>query len=94
MISRKAQVSWSTHGHSGVDVNIYGTADTNHRLHGNRENTQVGDFLRDYLDVDVRAVTHELVKKGVDHVNAKGQGINWMGRGLAERGVDGVRGEG
>jgi alkaline phosphatase len=36
----------------------------------------VGDFLRDYLDVDVEAVTKELKKKGV------GARAEWMGRPL------------
>ena len=60
MISRRAQIGWSTHGHSAVDVNIYGSAGTE-ALHGNHENTDVGKFLREYLDVDVQAITEELL---------------------------------
>jgi len=59
MISRRAQIGWSTHGHSAVDVNIYGTAGSE-KLHGNHENTEVGKFLRDYLDLSVDAITEEL----------------------------------
>ncbi|KAF7899782.1 hypothetical protein EAF00_004118 [Botryotinia globosa] len=58
IISRRAQIGWSTHGHSAVDVNIYGYgADV---LRGNHENIEVGKFLRDYLNVDVDAITAEL----------------------------------
>lgn len=61
MISRRAQVGWSTHGHSAVDVNIYSTGAKS--LHGNHENTEIGDFLQSYLDVDVQPITEELVEK-------------------------------
>ncbi|KAB8296072.1 hypothetical protein EYC80_008878 [Monilinia laxa] len=58
IISRRAQIGWSTHGHSAVDVNIYGYgADV---LRGNHENIEVGQFLRDYLSVDVDGITEEL----------------------------------
>lgn len=62
MISKRAQIGWSTHGHSGVDVNIYGSKGSE-KLIGNHENTDVGKFLREYLDVDVEAITKELNKK-------------------------------
>ncbi len=62
MISRRAQIGWSTHGHSAVDVNIYGSAGAD-ALRGNHENIEVGQFLREYLDVDVDAVTRELIEK-------------------------------
>ncbi|KAJ6171882.1 alkaline phosphatase [Penicillium chermesinum] len=61
MISRRAQVGWSTHGHSGVDVNIYASSSKGAwPLAGNHENTEVGNFLADYLDVDVANVTKHL----------------------------------
>lgn len=41
--SRRAQIGWSTEGHSGVDVNLYGYPRilTSPYLGGNRENTEV-----------------------------------------------------
>lgn len=62
MISRRAQIGWSTHGHSAVDVNVYGTKGSEH-LHGNHENTEVGEFLRNYLSLDVTSITAELKEK-------------------------------
>ena len=46
---------------AAVDVNIY-ASDPSHAkpLIGNHENTDIGAFIRDYLDVDVDAVTEEL----------------------------------
>lgn len=63
MISRRAQIGWSTHGHSAVDVNIYAyPAEGSEALRGNHENVEVGHFLQDYLDLDVNPITQELRK--------------------------------
>ncbi|KAI8626102.1 alkaline phosphatase [Xylariaceae sp. FL1651] len=64
MISIRAQIGWSTHGHSAVDVNIYSSGGPGtDAIRGNVENTDVGNFLREYLKVDVDAVTKELNEK-------------------------------
>lgn len=64
MISRRARIGWSTHGHSAVDVNIYSSGGTAaEAIRGNVENTEIGEFLRDYLSVDTEAVTAELKEK-------------------------------
>lgn len=64
MISLRAHVGWSTHGHTAVDVNIYSSGGAGaEAIRGNVENTDVGRFLREYLDVDVESVTEELKEK-------------------------------
>ncbi|KAK5201440.1 vacuolar alkaline phosphatase [Cryomyces antarcticus] len=88
IISRRSQTGWSTHGHSAVDVNIYASdARAAKALAGNHENTEVGEFLARWLDVDVGAVTKELREKGVafDTVGEGGERESWMGR-IAEEG--------
>ncbi|KAJ6779432.1 hypothetical protein PWT90_03889 [Aphanocladium album] len=61
IISHRARIGWSTHGHSAVDVNIYSSGGPGTKaIRGNVENTEVGDFLRRYLDVDVDSITKEL----------------------------------
>lgn len=61
LISSRARIGWSTHGHSAVDVNIYSSGGPGtEAIRGNVENTEVGDFLRNYLDVDVESITKEL----------------------------------
>jgi alkaline phosphatase len=83
MVSRRSQTGWSTHGHSAADVNIYSSdPKTALSLVGNHENTEVGDFLRDYLGVDVEAVTKELREKGTRLMvaDAEGKQVSWMGR--------------
>ena len=48
-----------------VDVNIYASSPSHARpLIGNHENTEIGKFIREYLDVDVEAVTKELRESG------------------------------
>ncbi|KAF2430380.1 alkaline phosphatase [Tothia fuscella] len=83
MVSRRSQTGWSTHGHSAADVNIYSSsAKDAAALVGNHENTEIGEFLRNYLDVDVDAITNELKEKGTqfDTLNAAGEKVSWMGR--------------
>ncbi|ETS76124.1 hypothetical protein PFICI_11511 [Pestalotiopsis fici W106-1] len=64
MVSRRAQIGWSSHGHSAVDVNIYSSGGPGtDSIRGNVENTDVGKFLRDYLNVDVGDITEELQEK-------------------------------
>ncbi|KAK3333614.1 alkaline phosphatase-like protein [Cercophora scortea] len=61
LISQRARVGWSTHGHSAVDVNVYCSGGEGaEKIRGNVENTQIGEFLRGYLGVDVEDVTKEL----------------------------------
>lgn len=85
MISRRAQIGWSTHGHSAVDVNIYASSpDHAPGLVGNHENNEVGEFIAKYLDLDLGAVTEELKAKGVKTSSSKGQDQDqdwgeWMG---------------
>lgn len=81
MVSRRAQTGWSTHGHSGADVNIYSTdASVAKALIGNHENTEIGDFLRNYLGVDVKAITDELKMKGAEWDKENTNSESWMGQ--------------
>jgi alkaline phosphatase len=83
MMSRRSQTGWSTHGHSAADVNIYSSdAEAARGLAGNHENTEVGEFLRSYLEVDVDAVTKELKEKGMNLKvkTAGGDEVSWMGK--------------
>jgi len=88
MISRRAQVGWATHGHSAADVAIFASEGAE-RLRGNHENTEVGDFLRDYLDVDVASITKKLQEKGTSMVSGvstieQDGKLAWMGKSLEE----------
>ncbi|KAI4096409.1 MAG: hypothetical protein L6R37_006949 [Teloschistes peruensis] len=63
LISRRAQVGWSTHGHSAADVNVYASdKKVVEGLWGARENTEVGGWLVGFLGVggEVGAVEADL----------------------------------
>ncbi|CAO3572397.1 unnamed protein product [Mortierella alpina] len=66
-ISRRANLGWTTMGHTGVDVNLYAESspDGGERilegLMGNHENTDIGDFMVSYLDLDLSSITERLV---------------------------------
>lgn len=68
MISWRAQIGWSTHGHSAVDVNIYAFSNRKNSmnelklyLQGNHENVEIGRYIENYLGLDVQRVT-KLIK--------------------------------
>jgi len=69
---------------SAVDVNIYGSVGTD-SLRGNHENTEIGEFLREYLDVDVKAITDELVEKSKTFGIATTTNQSWTGREPTEK---------
>ena len=81
MISRRARVGWSTHGHTAVDVNIYSSGGRwAEGVRGNVENTDVGKFLRRYLDVDVDEITRELLDKmDVEGLKRMAEGLEGVG---------------
>lgn len=104
IISRRTQVGWSTHGHSGsspiylysdpsphtkithlthptaADVNIYASNPAHAQaLIGNHENTEVGGFIRDYLDVDLDAITEILTSAGTAPFTSSSAEA-WMGK--------------
>ena len=49
MLSSRANLGWSSHGHSGVDVNLYAHGPDSNELRGNRENTEIRDFIVKFL---------------------------------------------
>ena len=66
MVSMRARIGWSTHGHSAVDVNVYSSGGPGtEKIRGNVENIQVGGFLNEYLNVDLEPITKELREKMV-----------------------------
>uniref|UniRef100_A0A1D1YJG2 Alkaline phosphatase n=1 Tax=Anthurium amnicola TaxID=1678845 RepID=A0A1D1YJG2_9ARAE len=57
----RAYLGWATHGHSSVDVNLYAYGQGSDALHGNHENTNIGDFIVKYLDLDLNYITNKLI---------------------------------
>ena len=82
MVSRRAQIGWSSHGHSAVDVNVY-ASDVRHArsLLGNNENTDIGKFLRGYLDLEDEVDEVERLlgeKMGNLHGKSGGGNEDWI----------------
>lgn len=87
MISRRAQIGWSTHGHSAVDVNIYGTSGSS-VLSGNHENIDIGIFMQNYLNVQVDGITKELNEW--ENFRTENSGGGWTGRIPSEEDIQSV----
>ncbi|KAG2208217.1 hypothetical protein INT47_006072 [Mucor saturninus] len=60
MVSIRAQLGWATHGHSGVDVNLYAYGKGSEYLIGSHENTQIGEFITKALDLNLTETTKRL----------------------------------
>lgn len=68
---------------TAVDVNIYASNPKHVRpLIGNHENTDIGVFLREYLDVDTKAVTKELKEQLT--ITSSRFDENWLGKPVDE----------
>lgn len=69
-------MGWSTHGHSAVDVNLYGYPfELTKDLSGNRENTEIGQFIVDTMQIDLDVVTRDLNRLAKSwHVTDVGSG--------------------
>jgi len=59
-LTRRAMVKWSTLGHSAVDVNLIAYGPNTEYIHGNRDNTEIGQFISDQLRLDLPAVADKL----------------------------------
>ncbi|KAI8085017.1 alkaline-phosphatase-like protein [Halteromyces radiatus] len=60
MISIRSQLGWTTHGHSGVDVNLYAYGQNLNDLRGSHENIEIGQFISEKLGLDLDDVTTRL----------------------------------
>ncbi|KAJ2705952.1 vacuolar alkaline phosphatase [Coemansia sp. IMI 203386] len=61
VVSNRAHVGWTTGGHTGADVGLYAYGKDSSQLRGSMDNTHVGEFLANYLSVDLDAATKSLV---------------------------------
>ncbi|KAI8891397.1 alkaline phosphatase-like protein [Backusella circina FSU 941] len=71
MVSRRALIGWSTHGHTAVDVNLYAKGPGTESLRGSHENTDIGDFITDYLGLNLQDITIKLKESQL--INAQQQ---------------------
>jgi len=57
MISHRARIAWTTHGHSGADVNLYAYGKGAKLFRGSMENEEIGRVLEKILEVDLNELT-------------------------------------
>nr|APX61059.1 alkaline phosphatase [Gigaspora rosea] len=67
LTSWRALVGWTTHGHTGVDVNLYAHGKNTNALRGNHENTYIGQFITEYLSLDPDSITLRLNSNNTFH---------------------------
>ncbi|PVU92532.1 hypothetical protein BB561_003752 [Smittium simulii] len=60
VLAVKANIFWTTLGHSGVDVNLYAKGKHTEELAGNHENVDIGKFITRTLGLDVNSVTESI----------------------------------
>ncbi|CAI8493512.1 unnamed protein product [Pichia kudriavzevii] len=77
MVSRRARIGWSTHGHTAADVNVYGYCNREQGEHllvtalgGNIENIQIGKFMEQIGGVELSELSDKLVREGQIHAPA------------------------
>ncbi|KAB5591152.1 Alkaline phosphatase [Ceratobasidium theobromae] len=81
-LTRRAMVNWATLGHTAVDVNLIGYGPNSQLMSGNRDNTEVGQFITDQLGLDLPSVTKLLNDKKNENWL-----VNKVGRDKVEHGV-------
>ena len=59
-LTRRAMVKWSTLGHSSVDVNLIAYGPNIDVLRGNHDNTEIGQFIAEQLELDLPAIADKL----------------------------------
>lgn len=57
IISDRAEIGFSTSGHTGVDINVYGEGWNIENLKGNMENTRIATFIAETLGLKLRKVS-------------------------------------
>ncbi|KAF8732495.1 Alkaline phosphatase, partial [Rhizoctonia solani] len=85
-MGRRAMIKWGTGGHTAVDVNLIGYGPNIERMAGNRDNTEVGQFITDQLGLDLPSATNLLN----DKKNEKWL-VEKVGRDKVEKGVRNLR---
>ncbi|CAO1628811.1 unnamed protein product [Parajaminaea phylloscopi] len=78
LVNWRSHLSWSTTGHSGVDVNLYlhtAKGKTPKKLlekfQSNHENTWIAHYIADHLQLDLAAITKKL-NNGTNHIAGQG----------------------
>lgn len=72
MISKRANIGWTTGGHTGEDVTLYSYLPGDLRITGTIDNTDVGKICSGVWGIDLNAVTKELYNNAKVAFETKG----------------------
>ncbi|OLY77865.1 Alkaline phosphatase [Smittium mucronatum] len=64
-LSVDANIYWTSLGHTGVDVAVYAKGNNVTGVKGNMENTDIGNWITNYLGVDLAPVTESIKNTNV-----------------------------
>lgn len=78
MISKRANIGWTTNGHTGEDVPLYIYAPENcKKLGGVVENTDIANYMADLFGVKLADATNRLFVQVRAAAEAKGAEVTW-----------------
>ncbi|ORX41501.1 alkaline phosphatase-like protein [Piromyces finnis] len=60
MISHRSKIAWTTHGHSGADVNLYAYGKHSKLFQGSKENIEVGRLVERIMNINLDELTKRL----------------------------------
>jgi len=72
MISDRAKLGWTSHGHTGNDVVLYMYHPNDYRYIGVIDNTDINKYMQEVLGLDLSETTEKLFVRAYDAFTAKG----------------------
>ena len=75
MISKRANIGWTTGGHTGEDVTLYTYLPGNERITGTIDNTDIGKISASVWGIDLNKTTKELYNNAKTAFEAKGASV-------------------
>ncbi|MDK2879322.1 MAG: alkaline phosphatase [Thermoanaerobacteraceae bacterium] len=75
IISRRALLGWTSHGHTGNDVALYMYHPKGYRYCGVIDNTDICTYIQEVLELDLAETTDELFVRAYDAFTAKGASL-------------------
>ena len=76
MISKRAFLGWTTHGHTGQDVNLFTYLPGDGRITGTLDNTEIALICAGVWGIDLQAVTKQLFNDAEPAFRAKRASVN------------------
>jgi alkaline phosphatase len=75
IISRRALLGWTSHGHTGNDVVLYMYHPKGYRYYGVIDNADINKYMQEVLDIDLTETTKRLFVRAYDAYTVKGASL-------------------